>query len=183
MIYFISDTHFYHSNIIKYCNRPFKDVAEMNETMIINWNSIISKEDIVYHLGDFCLSSDDEIKNIFNRLNGKKILIRGNHDRKSVKFYEDIGFKVLTHAPIVLDEYKLMLSHVPIPDNIIKDGYINLHGHIHNKKISEDYLDNYSENKHINLSVDANDFKPLSLNDILSINKKKIIRIKDDLKL
>ena len=92
MIYFISDTHFYHSNIIKYCNRTFKDVNEMNETIISNWRFFITKDDIVYHLGDFCLSSDDDIKNIFNRLNGNKILIRGNHDRKSVKFYKDIGF-------------------------------------------------------------------------------------------
>lgn len=76
MIYFIPDTHFCHSNIIKYCDRPFKDVKEMNETIINNWNNIVTNEDIVYHLGDFCLSTDDEIKNIFNRLNGTIILIR-----------------------------------------------------------------------------------------------------------
>ena len=167
MIYFISDTHFHHSNIIKYCNRHFKDI---NETIISNWNSIITKDDVVYHLGDFCLSNDDEIKNIFNRLNGNKILIRGNHDRKPVKFYENIGFGVLTHAPIVLDEYKLMLSHVPLPDVKIKDGYINLHGHIHNKKISDDYPKNYSENRHINLSVDVTNYKPISLDEIRSKN-------------
>lgn len=167
MIYFISDTHFHHSNIIKYCNRHFKDI---NETIISNWNSIITKDDVLYHLGDFCLSNDDEIKNIFNRLNGNKILIRGNHDRKPVKFYENIGFGVLTHAPIVLDEYKLMLSHVPLPDVKIKDGYINLHGHIHNKKISDDYPKNYSENRHINLSVDVTNYKPISLDEIRSKN-------------
>ena len=164
MIYFISDTHFHHSNIIKYCNRPFKNVNEMNETIINNWNSIVKKDDTVYHLGDFCLSHDDEIKNIFNRLNGNKILIR----------YEEIGFKVLTHAPIILDEYKIMLSHVPLPDSKIKDGYINLHGHIHNKKISDDYPKNYSENKHINLSVDVTNYKPVSLDEI-NKNIKNII--------
>lgn len=166
MIYFISDTHFNHSNIIKYCNRPFNNIEDMNNTIISNWNNTISKDDIVYHLGDFSLSSDEEIKNIFNKLNGNIILIRGNHDRRSVKFYESIGFKVLTNAPIILDEYKLMLSHVPLPDTKMKDGYINLHGHIHNKKISQDYPENYSENKHINLSVDVTNFKPISLDEI-----------------
>ena len=173
MIYFISDTHFNHSNIIKYCNRPFKNINEMNETIISNWNNLITKDDIVYHLGDFCLSNDDEIKNIFNRLNGNIILIRGNHDRKPVKFYENIGIKVLTHAPIILDEYKLMLSHVPLPDVKIKDGYINLHGHIHNKKISDDYPKNYSINKHINVSVDVTNFKPVSLNIINKLKNNK----------
>lgn len=91
MIYFISDTHFYHSNIIKYSNRPFKDVNEMNETIINSWNSVVKNDDTVYHLGDFCLSSDDEIKSIFNMLNGNKILIRGNHDRKPIKLNEVIN--------------------------------------------------------------------------------------------
>ena len=100
------------------------------------------------------------------------LLIRGNHDRKPVKFYEEIGFKVLTHAPIILDEYKIMLSHVPLPDSRIKDGYINLHGHIHNKKISDDYPKNYSENKHINLSVDVTNYKPVSLEGINKIRSK-----------
>lgn len=115
--------------------------------MISKWNSIISEDDIIYYLEDLYINS-----------------------------YEDNGFKALTHVSIVLDEYKLMLSHVPLSDIRIKDGYINLHGHIHNKKISEDYPNNYSENKHINLSVDANDFKPISLDDIIIIkenNKNK----------
>ena len=122
----------------------------------------ISNEDIVYHLGDFCLSTEEEIKNIFNRLNGNKILIRGNHDRKPVKFYEELGFKGLTHAPIIPDEYKLLLSDVPLPDAKIKNGFINLHGHIHNKSIINNYPQKtYSESKHINLSADVTDFKQL----------------------
>lgn len=173
MIYFISDTHFNHSNIIKYTNKLFKDVIEMNNTIINNWNSIIKEDDIVYHLGDFALADDEELKELCSYLNGTIILIRGNHDGKSVKYYEDIGFKVLKNAPIILDEYKLVLSHIPIPDAKIPDGYINIHGHIHNKKLNENYYsNNYSTDKHINVSVDVTNFKPISLNEINKLKEE-----------
>lgn len=177
MIYFVSDTHFCHNNIIKYCNRPFNNVNEMNEILINNWNSVVTNDDTIYHLGDFCLSSNEEIKNIFDKLNGKKILIRGNHDRKSVIFYENIGFKVLINAPIVLDKYKLMLSHSPLPDSKILDGYINLHGHIHNKNMDDDnyYKDICSKNKHINISIDVTNFKPVSLDEVNEIRNKILL--------
>ncbi|MBQ9072313.1 MAG: metallophosphoesterase [Bacilli bacterium] len=167
MIYFISDTHFNHSNIIEYCNRPFNDIKEMNDTLIDNWNSIVKKDDIVYHLGDFALADEEELKVLYSKLNGTIILIRGNHDGKSAKYYEEIGFKVLTNAPIKLDEYKLILSHTPVPDTKIPDGYINIHGHIHNKKLIDGYPTKiYSADKHINVSVDAINFKPLGLEEI-----------------
>lgn len=54
-VFFTSDTHFNHTNIIRFCNRPFKDVSHMNETIISNWNRVVGPEDIVFHLGDFCL--------------------------------------------------------------------------------------------------------------------------------
>ena len=62
MIYFISDTHFNHSNIIKYTNKLFKDVIEMNNTIINNWNSIIKEDDTIFHLGDFALVDDEDLK-------------------------------------------------------------------------------------------------------------------------
>jgi len=77
MIYFTSDTHFDHENIIKYCNRPFKDVNHMNESMIENWNNTVNDTDTVMHLGDFSFKSDKFI----NRLNGNITLIKGNHDK------------------------------------------------------------------------------------------------------
>lgn len=88
MIYFISDTHFNHSNIIEYCNRPFNDIKEMNDTLINNWNSVVKKDDIVYHLGDFALADEEKLKELYSKLNGTIILIRGNHDGKSAKYYE-----------------------------------------------------------------------------------------------
>ena len=68
--FFTSDTHFYHANIINFCGRPFKNVEVMNETLIANWNSVVGADDIVFHLGDFCLGGSAEWTNILNRLNG-----------------------------------------------------------------------------------------------------------------
>ena len=81
--FFTSDTHFNHANIIRFCNRPFKDVEQMNEVMIANWNNVIGKDDTVFHLGDFCLGGAAEWTKILDRLNGKIYLIMGNHDLKS----------------------------------------------------------------------------------------------------
>ena len=82
MIYFIADTHFNHENIIKYCNRPFKNTYKMNEYIIQKWNSVVKKDDTVYHLGDVGFGSLQEVKSLVERLNGTKILIKGNHDLK-----------------------------------------------------------------------------------------------------
>ncbi len=174
MIYFISDTHFNHKNIIKYCNRPFNSIEQMNEAIIKNWNNIVSNEDTIYHLGDFALGTKESIIDIVNRLNGKKYLIRGNHDKWGVSTYESFGFIVLKNAPIKIDEYKLMLSHIPIPDSQIPKGFVNIHGHIHDKKLYECIekyeQSRYSIEKHINISCDVTDFKPISITEILNRN-------------
>ena len=80
--FFTGDTHWFHTNILRYCNRPFKDVGEMNETLIENWNRVVRPKDQVFHLGDFAFCSPDKAANIARRLHGKKYLILGNHDRK-----------------------------------------------------------------------------------------------------
>ena len=184
MIYFISDTHFNHENVIKYCNRPFANKEEMNEALISNWNSIVTNKDIVYHLGDVALTNESEMKDIISKLNGKKYLIRGNHDKKSVLFYENAGFIVLKDAPIKIDKYNLILSHYPIPDTMIPKGYINIHGHIHNNKLNEDLdrsgtleypKEKYDPKKHINISCDVIDFTPVSIDYILEAKADKEI--------
>ena len=81
MKYYISDLHFDHTNVIKFDNRPFKDIEEMNNTIINNWNNVVKGGDIVYVLGDFCFGNTERTNEIFNKLNDKIILIRGNHDR------------------------------------------------------------------------------------------------------
>lgn len=177
MIYFIADTHFNHKNIIKYCNRPYKNKIEMNEDIIKKWNEVVTDEDTIYHLGDFALGSKDEFEKITKRLKGKKILIRGNHDVKS-SIYEELGFIVLKNAPIRLDKEKLLLSHIPIADKQIPEGYINVHGHIHNKPLNainektgqyEYPPEQYSGELHICVAVDVIGFKPVEI-DKLGVN-------------
>ncbi len=84
-VFFTSDTHFNHANIIKFCNRPFKNVDEMNEALITNWNKVVSADDYVFHLGDFCLGGSAEWTKALDCLNGKIFLILGNHDLKNLK--------------------------------------------------------------------------------------------------
>lgn len=161
-IFITSDHHFNHINIIKYCNRPFKDVNEMNKELIKKWNGVVKPNDIVYHLGDFHLGHKDEIKRVVSQLNGKIFLIRGNHDRNTVSTYTEAGLTVLKNAPIILEDYKIILSHRPLLDSIIPENFINIHGHIHNHKLEDDYDTNlYSPEKHLNVSIDVTNFKPM----------------------
>lgn len=175
-IYFISDTHFNHKNIIKYCSRPFKDVEEMNKVLIENWNNTVTDFDTIFHLGDVALTNESEMKEIIPKLKGKKILIKGNHDKKSKEFFRSVGFEIIPDNPLKLDTEKLILSHKPLADTEIPEGYINIHGHIHNNPLHKinpttnemEYpKELYSEKLHINVSVDVIDFKPISLEELL----------------
>ena len=129
-IFIISDTHFGHENIIKYCNRPFASVEEMDAAMIKNWNSTVSNNDVVLHLGDVALGNKDRAKEIISQLHGKKILIMGNHDNWSEEFYREAGFHTVSRFPILYDGFYL-LSHAPL---VLSETtpYFNFYGHVHN---------------------------------------------------
>ena len=158
MIYLTSDTHFSHANIIKYCNRPFDNAIIMNNRIIENWNSVVGKDDEVFHLGDVgCWFKENAwIEEILPNLNGKKFLIPGNHDKKFLQVLKR-HFTVLPpiHNIIIENEEcgRLMavLCHYPIYS---WDG--QFHGAIH-------------------VGVDGNDFKPLSAEEIIIKTTKQII--------
>lgn len=78
--YYIADTHFGHEAALGFCNRPFNSVREMDDFMVDAWNSAVRPTDIIYHLGDFSFGGAAHARQIFRRLNGRKILILGNHD-------------------------------------------------------------------------------------------------------
>ena len=135
-VFFTSDTHFYHGNIIRFCNRPFKDVETMNETIISNWNNTVGQDDIVFHLGDFCLGGSAEWTRILNRLNGRIYLIMGNHDLKNIRQgYIDRFEHVAMQMHITVGKQKIYLNHYPFLcfDGGYKDVW-QLFGHVHTRK-------------------------------------------------
>ena len=114
MIYFIADPHFQHKNIIKYCDRPFENINQMDQTLINNWNKTVKNDDEVYILGD--LSNENvviyNLKNIVEQLNGKKYLVKGNHDVLSDECYKYIGIEKIYDKSIILNDF-IILKHYP----------------------------------------------------------------------
>lgn len=162
MIYIISDTHFFHTNMIAYENRPFKNAEEMNMYMIRKWNSVVKSNDTVYHLGDFAFSGTDDTKAILEQLNGRKILVKGNHDRrKTDTWWKRVGFDDVIDGGVILDNF-FLLSHEPMYMNK-NMPYVNIHGHIHSKKMEG--------NQYVNLSVELWDYTPIRFDMIKAMYK------------
>lgn len=144
-IWLISDTHFGHDNIIKYCNRPFKDHAEMDEKLIDNWNSVVKPGDKVYHLGDVFFGDREYFQKLWAKLNGSKRLIVGNHD--DIKYLSSGGFFKKVFMWRMFPEMGLLLTHVPVHETSLYRGPTgneknpkqlkNIHGHIHDKSSPE----------------------------------------------
>ncbi len=132
-----SDSHFGHTNIIKYCNRPFKSVEEMDAELQRRWNEIVTPDDVVYHLGDVCLRKS-MTSHWARELNGQKYLILGNHDR-SFNFMEQSGWRCLTTGKgqenVFADrDRRFRVAHRPrdLRTWNKEDEYIVLCGHEHN---------------------------------------------------
>lgn len=189
MIFFTSDHHFGHQNVIAYCSRPFATTDEMNEYMVKVWNETVRPEDIVYYVGDFSLSKT-MMQLYLPRLNGlKKYLVAGNHDhchpvhyKKEAKgermrelytasgfddIWLDLGFQFVTgprfrvcHFPYGGDDPKNERTY--LDQYRPKDnGEWLIHGHVHEKWKVRD--------RQINVGVDVWNFRPVSIDDIVEI--------------
>jgi calcineurin-like phosphoesterase family protein len=124
--WFTADEHYGHSNIIQYCNRPFSSVEEMNESLIEKSNSLVKKEDVVIHLGDFALLSKEEVGKIIQRLNGNHVFLQGSHDR----WLSDGRFLLEK----TIGEDRIVCCHYPMlswPRS--HHGSCLLHGHTHGR--------------------------------------------------
>jgi calcineurin-like phosphoesterase family protein len=161
----ISDTHFFHENIGRYCNRP----ENWQELIIKNWNDLISPDENVLHLGDFALGKKSNFEWLTGILNGRLFLIQGNHDRLSQIYCEAHGVTLIKDSlQIELeDRQKLIFSHRPIVP--LEKGWVNLHGHIHN--VPPPPEGSNLEPNHINLSVEVRDYRPWRLGEIVNLKK------------
>jgi len=180
--FWTSDQHFGHTNIIRYCNRPFADVAEMNEVLIDRWNETVSDFDEVWVLGDVALGPIEESLALVRRLRGRKVLVAGNHDRcwagggpKSTRWidvYRDAGFEEVLQGwvSVQLGEHTALACHLPYEGDShdddrftaqrpIDEGELLLHGHVHERwRIKANQ---------VNVGVDVWDYRPVSDQTIL----------------
>jgi calcineurin-like phosphoesterase family protein len=156
-IFFVADTHFGDEAILHYENRPFKTVDEMDSSIIKDWNKTVDDSDTVFVIGDF--GGVGREKKILNKLNGKKILIKGNHDLKSNQEYRLDGFAEVYDFPVIFEEFWI-LSHAPIYVNT-NMPYANIFGHVHNNPIFKDY-----SNQHFCVSIERLNYKPISFDEI-----------------
>lgn len=149
--FFTADEHYGHENIIKYCNRPFSSIEEMNEYLIEQHNSVVKKGDISIHVGDFALLPKDEVGKIISRLNGQNIFLKGSHDRwgSNLPFLWE---KTLDGEMVVCCHYPMLSwprSH---------HGSWLLHGHTHGRLRAYPGI--------LDVGVDQWMFQPLSWEEV-----------------
>ena len=173
-IYFTADTHFGHKNIIKYAKRPFNNVEEMDYRIINNWNSVVGKNDTVYHLGDFALCSKTKLDYILNLLNGSICLIRGNHEKSAeacksrfrwIKDYYELNVR---DEDFHKGKQTIVLSHYAFRVwNKSHWGTYHLYGHSHGMLEDDEKMLSFD------IGVDCHNFKPLSYQEVKNIMQQK----------
>lgn len=182
MIYFTSDLHFGHQNVILFDNRPYSCLDEMNDELIKNWNNTVSDEDTIYVLGDMfnkCNLKMMEI--ILQQLKGNIILVKGNHDNdKDLTKLKKYFKKIVNYFELDYKDKKFILSHYPIPfyNKMYNNNTYMLYGHVHNT-IEENYVQKIAQFineqdrpcKMINVGCMHWGFKPVSIESIINLEK------------
>jgi calcineurin-like phosphoesterase family protein len=162
MIFFTSDTHFGHKNIIEYCERPFASIEEMDDVIVDKWNEKVGKYDHVYHLGDFALVKN--FNKYIDRLKGNITLIVGNHDHHSSSTLKGANFHAKHDMLTIKGPTEITLCHYAMrcwPQSHY--GAWHLFGHNHNKMSPW--------GKSFDVGVDCHGFKPISIDEVEDIMK------------
>jgi len=182
--FFTADLHLYHNNIIKYCNRPFANTESMKQTIIKNWNSVVSEEDEIYILGDIGVWHGPEVEKVLptirNELKGKKHLVLGNHDNFNVQeclvVFESVNTRLTKTFQIEDRKQTVVLDHFPMVDWDGKfHGSWQLFGHIHSLN-NKSYCSKYLCPAQYDVGVDNNNFTPVSLEDIDIIITNQVLK-------
>lgn len=173
-LYFTSDHHFGHKNIIKFSNRPFNSVEEMNELMIQRWNEKVGPNDEVYHLGDVGLMSQSQLQSILDRLNGKIYLIKGNHEKAALachrrfEWIKDYYELVVKDSSTKRGEQLIVLCHYALREwNASHWGTYHLYGHSHGS------LEDWPHSRSFDVGVDCHEFYPFSYTEVKAIMAQK----------
>lgn len=186
-IFFISDLHIFHKNVIKFDGRPFADIDEMHQALIKNWNSVVGQDDIVFYLGDLSFGKPEQSKWFVHQLNGKIFYIMGNHDRfndiVSLERFEHIypyGCEIYVKDDAAKElrgsngYQQIILSHYPILSwNRIHHGSIHLHGHEHQHLTKSKEYDWFYKRKVIDVGCNGIDYTPISYAQVKEIMSKR----------
>ena len=171
-LWFTSDTHFFHDNIVRFSGRPFANALEMNEELIRRWNDTVPEEGIVFHLGDFCFGGSKEWNDVLYRLNGKIYLILGNHDMKNIKQGFMDRFEMVTQQMTIrVGGQSIILNHNPFLcyGGSYRDVW-QLFGHVHSGPLSTTGLDHPRLKMlfplQYDVGLDNNDFRPVSFAEV-----------------
>lgn len=188
-IFLTSDSHFFHKNIIELCNRPFSSVEEMNEKLIENWNSVVSPNDYIFHLGDFCFGGSAAWDYCLDRLNGHKFLILGNHEWKNMQNTVMYKFDwVGQQAYITVGKRKIYLNHFPFlcyggAYRSGEDAVLQAFGHIHSNPYNMSGKDasrmQYLFPTQYDVGIDNNNYTPISYNQFIDIINKQISKYEE----
>jgi calcineurin-like phosphoesterase family protein len=182
-IWFISDTHFFHENILKFRDkvgsviRNFNDVTEMNERMNQEWNSRVKPQDKVYHLGDVFVGVQfpSAAVELMKALNGHKRLMLGNHDHIEQPAYREFE-RIELWTGGKFKQYHFVASHIPLRHDQMRDGEYNVHGHLHQNKVCKPVeLGDGSlpevDTRYINVCVEHTGYRPVHLDEIRAMVK------------
>lgn len=180
--WYISDTHWGHFNIIKFCNRPFKDTIEMDQALMDYWAETVKPQDHITHLGDITMlrgggAKKEAFIKQMRSLPGHKRLLLGNHDHFSIQTYLEAGFEKIyaTHRT----NQRILLSHYPVHPSSIGSAIANVHGHTHDQPNIEPalYVINAVQVKpYLNISVEHTDYKPIHLDEVM--DQIRLIKLK-----
>lgn len=167
MIYITADTHFGDENIIRYEKRPFYCTAYMDDVLISNWNNVVKENDTTFILGDFARNDYDYNDFIIRRLNGHKILIKGNHDNLTNRQYLKMGFDNVYDYPIILEDF-YVLQHKP-PEYINSSSpFAYIFGHVHKTPLYKS-----TSFRALCACTERWDFKPISFDLCKELIKKE----------